>query len=431
MAGLAAISKGLQAPWRYQSLSEVIQHVVVVMMENRSFDHFLGWLPGADGWQDTVTARFPDQAGTLQACYHLSEPMGCAYRDPDHSYVGGRFQWHGGAMDNFARGRNDRYAIGFYTDADRPFMSALARRYTTCDRYFCSILGPTFPNRIFLHTGQTDRLDNRAQVCDLATIWDQLNQPDGPTGRYYFTDLPFLALWGGRYRSIAASYEQFLVDARAGALPNVAYLDPRFTGARYGTSGDDHPHAHIGAGDAFLADVFHALSSSPAWARTVLVVTYDEWGGFYDHVAPSRVTPGIAPGVDPEGGVDRDLVDGRVLLGFRVPCIVASPFTKGTDPGVARIAHGLYDHTSVLRLIEWRFGLRPLSQRDGSALETDPGNLADVLHLLPDVSVPADIPHPASPAVVPCPATQEDDTWAGLRTSGLLDGWDVRLTGGP
>src|SRR5207237_527219 len=110
-----------------------IEHVVVVMMENRSFDHFLGWLPGANGAQDTTTPRYPDAGGTRQPNHHLTDPRGCGQRDPDHSYPGGRFQLHRGAMDNFARGHNDTHAIGFYREADRPFMSALARHYTTCD----------------------------------------------------------------------------------------------------------------------------------------------------------------------------------------------------------------------------------------------------------------------------------------------------------
>jgi phospholipase C len=134
LAGAGAGAVGLLAggamsrlPWPAASASALgdgpgpagdgraIEHIVVVMMENRSFDHFLGWLPGADGVQDTVVPRFPDQAGVLRANHHLTEPMGCGHPDPDHSYTGGRFQRNGGAMDNFARGHNDDYAIGFYT----------------------------------------------------------------------------------------------------------------------------------------------------------------------------------------------------------------------------------------------------------------------------------------------------------------------------
>ena len=406
-----------------------IDHIVVVMMENRSFDHFLGWLPGANGAQDTTTPRYPDADGKLHPNHHLTDPRGCGQGDPDHSYAGGRFQLHAGAMDNFARGHNDTHAIGFYAEADRPFMSALARHYTTCDGYFCSFLGPTWPNRFFLHAAQTQELANRRSTATLPTIWDRLNEPGGPTGRYYFSDVPFLGLWGPKYRSISAPYRQFLAAARTGTLPNVAFVDPSFVGSGAGRGNDDHPRAHIGAGDAFLSEVFHTLSSGPGWERTVLLVTYDEWGGFYDHVVPPRVTPGIPIGTAPASGPDRDVVDGRVLLGFRVPCVVASPFTRGSDPTRPRIDHRLYDHTSILKLIEWRFGLRPLSQRDASTRRTDPANLAAALHLGgADPSVPAAIPNPKPPPPGACnssAAVDTDDTWTPILEAAARAGWDL------
>src|SRR5438093_2596439 len=105
----AALAERIGAAARPNPARSGIDHIVVVMMENRSFDHLLGWLPGADGTQDTVTPRFPDQQGLLRANHHLTDPMGCGHPDPDHSYDGGRFQRHDGAMDNFCRGRYDEY----------------------------------------------------------------------------------------------------------------------------------------------------------------------------------------------------------------------------------------------------------------------------------------------------------------------------------
>src|SRR5207248_360597 len=160
-------------------------------------------------------------------------------------------------------------------------------------RYFCSILGPTYPNRLFLHSAQTDRLRNGPEPATVPTIWDQLNTPGGPTGRYYYTDVPFVALWGTRYQSISAPLEQFRADAAAG----------------------------------------------------------------------------------------QDLVDGRTLLGFRVPCIVASPFSRGPDPGQPTIDRFLHDHTSILQLIEWRFDLHPLTARDASTRPDDPQSLLSTLRL--------------------------------------------------
>jgi phospholipase C len=393
------------------------------MMENRSFDHFMGWLPNADGRRDP-RPRFRDNSGKLVGNYHLTERLGCAHPDPDHSYEGGRHQWNNGKMDGFASGNNDKFAVGYYNAADRPFMSQLALNYTTCDRYFCGVLAETYPNRFFMHAGQTDRLHNSTTTSTLPTIWDQLNQ-GGPTGKYYFSDVPFLALWGAKYLPIAAPYEQFLADAAAGTLPNVAYVDPRFLDEGSGTSGDDHPHADIRAGDAFLAEIFFAVANGAGWDRTLLVINYDEWGGFYDHVPPPRVT--AANHI--ERGHPAGEIDNTVMLGFRVPCIVASPFTKG-DPNNPRVAHGRFDHTSVLRMIESNFKLRPMTPRERSTNPRDPGNLDTVIGSHADAAVPASIPLVTPPPIsIPCNiggsaiAEGERETWAGLVASPLMRGW--------
>src|SRR5207253_2414356 len=140
--------------------SSGIEHIVVVTMENRSFDHFLGWLPNADGKQAGLS--FVDNNGVAQPTQPLSgDNTGCPHPSPDHSYNGGRVEYHNGQMDGFLHaGNNDLYSIGYYGEADIPFYASLAQNYTTCDRYFASILGPTFPNRLFLHAAQTDRLDD-------------------------------------------------------------------------------------------------------------------------------------------------------------------------------------------------------------------------------------------------------------------------------
>ncbi len=330
-----------------------LDHVVVVTMENRSFDHLLGWLPGANGRQAGLTFR--DRAGVAHATYPLAPDFtGCGHPDPDHSYAGGRVAYNGGRCDGFLRaGGNDTYAIGYYTQPDLPFLGQAAPAWTVCDDYFSALMGPTFPNRLYLHAARSDRTTNFPVPTGLPTIWDRL-AAKGVRGRYYRRNFSVLALWGTRYARITRSYGEFLRDCRRGSLPSVAYLDPAFTLPVLGVGSDDHPPADIRAGETFLDDVYRAVTTSPAWPRTLLVVVFDEWGGFFDHVPPAR-----APDVD----------RAHALRGFRVPCLLVSPFARR-----GHVAHGLYDHASVLKLIEWRFGLAPLTVRDAKA-----NNLATAL----------------------------------------------------
>jgi phospholipase C len=366
-----------------------VDHIVVVMMENRSFDHLLGWLPGGNGTQAGLA--YLDKKGEAHATYRLPTFVGCSHPDPDHSYAGGRSEYNNGAMDGWLRTTtNDVFSIGYYAETDLPFFSALARNFTTLDNYFASILSSTFPNRVFQHAAQTDRLSNTLDLSTLPTIWDTLAAA-GVSHKYYYSNVPFLALWGVKYLGISALFANFLADAASGNLPAVSFLDPRFTILDDGLGNDDHPHADLRAGEAFLGQVYRALSSGPAWQNTVLVVNRDEWGGFYDTVAPPRV---VAP-----NDVDTDMVGGQVLLGCRVPVVVVSPFTQG-NPATPRINSLLYDHTSVLKMIEWRFGLPALTSRDGSE---ELANLALALNFAaPPSLTPPVLPVVSTPLPTPC-----------------------------
>jgi len=367
-----------------------IEHIVVLTMENRSFDHFLGWLPNADGQQAGL--HYVDNAGLSHSTYSLSgDNTGCPHPDPDHSYDGARVEYDQGKMDGFLRAStNDVYCVGYYGEQDIPFYAALARNYTTCDRYFASILGPTFPNRLFLHAAQTDRLSNTTTISSLPTIWDRLAAA-GVRANYFYSNVPFLALWGTKYLGISLPYAEFLLAAAAGTLPAVSFVDPRYTVLDDGTGNDDHPHADIREGDLFLYQTFEAVAQGPKWANTVFIVNFDEWGGFFEHVPPPRAT---APNL-----VDPDLVNGKALLGCRVPTVVASPFSRG-NPSDSRVSALVFDHTSVLKLIEWRWGLASLTARDASS---DVTNLAYALNFQdPDSAVP-NLPPPEAPLIAaPC-----------------------------
>jgi phospholipase C len=292
-------------------------------------------------------------------------------------------------MDGWLRTTtNDAFCVGYYEEADLPVLSALARNFTTLDNYFSSTMAPTYPNRIFQHAGQTDRLSNTPAIPTLRTIWDSLAEAH-VSHTYYFSNVPFLSLWGEKYTAISKFYSDFLADAASGRLPAVSFLEPAFTLLDDGDGNDDHPHADVRAGDAFLSEVYNAVTHGPGWKNTVLIINRDEWGGFYDTVAPPRV---IAP-----NNVDTDLVNGKALLGHRVPALVVSPFSMG-KPATPRIDSHLYDHTSVLKLIEWRHGLAPLGLRDGS---DDVGNLALALDLTGEFAAPPAIPVVAPPESSP------------------------------
>jgi len=382
--------------------SSGIDHIVVVMMENRSFDHFLGWLPGADGKQAGLT--YVDRYAIPHATFHQTQFASCGFADPDHSYEGGRIELNNGKCDGWLKaGENDSLCISYYQKPDLAFLGPASSSWTVCDRYFAAVMAETYPNRFYQHAAQTDRLHNSTTTSSLPTIWDSLSAA-GVSGKYYFSDVPFTALWGTKYINISRPFAEFLTDAAAGQLPAVSFIDPRFEDENSGTSDDDHPHADIRAGEAFLNQVYTAITTSPNWANTLLVVNFDEWGGFFDHVAPTN-----APDVSPT----------TALRGFRVPALVISPRARR-----GYVDHTVYDHTSVLRAIEWRWGLPALTPRDAAA-----NNIVNALDFstAPRLSAPAfTVPQIV---VAACPgeilSTAEGGEWSDLKEVAITLGWSL------
>jgi phospholipase C len=341
-------------------------------MENRSFDHILGWLPGADGKQAGLS--YEDANGVAHATHALAPDFqGCAFHDPKHDPVSVAKQFNGGKCDGFLRTQavGDTFPIGYYTAPDLPITAALARGHTVCDRYFCSVLGPTGPNRMYAWSATTDYLEfdgilngegKRPSNVQLA-IFDRL-QDANVSGLYYAGKEPHSNSFASKkYDGITKTHDQFFADARAGKLPHVAFLDPDLdsVGEFVGTANDDHPYGDLRTGEAWIARVYNALAQSPQWDRLVFVLNFDEHGGFYDHVVPPRVKD------------DNTLTGGPDFkrLGFRVPCIIGGPFAP------ARVEHGgPFEHCSVLRMIEWRWNLPPMTARDRNAR-----NLAEALTL--------------------------------------------------
>ena len=329
---------------------------VVLMMENRSFDHYLGWLPGADGRQDGLAYTTND--GQTLATHRLAPDFqGCAFNDPDHSWDGGRTQVNGGAMDGFLRsGDNDAFSVGYYAQEDLPFIPAAAQAFTAYDRFFCSLLASTYPNREYMHAAQSygnkdNSLPSGGGFPD-TTIFAAL-AAKGIDARYFYDDLPVSAFWGAPGLGRSGRVQEYYERCAAGTLPALSFVDPSFLNEGGGTSGDEHPHGDVRTGQAYMADVVHAFMESPQWKRGALFIVYDEWGGFFDHVAPPTV-PDIRASNDPAQNYGQ--------LGIRIPAVAVSPYARR-----GFVSHDVFAFESILKLIEYRFGLSPLTRRDAYA----------------------------------------------------------------
>jgi len=360
---------------------------VVLMMENRSFDHYLGWLPGADGRQDGLAYATND--GQTLATHRLAPDFqGCAFNDPDHSWEGGRTQVNGGAMDGFLRsGDNDAFSVGYYAQEDLPFIPAAAQAFTAYDRFFCSLLASTYPNREYMHAAQSygnkdNSLPSGGGFPD-TTIFAAL-AAKGIDARYFYDDLPVAAFWGVPGLARSGRVQEYYERCAAGTLPALSFVDPSFLNEGGGTSGDEHPHGDVRTGQAYMADVVHAFMESPQWKRGALFIVYDEWGGFFDHVRPPRV---------PDERNTRDVANDYGLMGFRIPAIAVSPYVRQ-----GAVEHTIYGFESILKMIEYRFGLAPLTRRDAYAQ-----NIARSFDFAskPRLQVP-ELPDPPTVALAQC-----------------------------
>ena len=361
--------------------------VVVLMMENRSFDHYFGSFPGADGRNRGLS--YPDASGGSHETHYLPPDFqGCGFEDPDHSWDGGRLQYGDGRLDGFYEA-SDTYALGYYRNKDLGFIAPAARKYMTFDRYFSSILASTYPNRHYMISAQSGGQKKNMLVAggnQWETIFDRA-AARGVSAAYYVVDLPVPALYGSRGIGWIRPIEQFYADAAAGKLPQIAYVDPPFLdgGGGDGLSGDEHPHGDIRIGQSYMAEVAHAFMESPQYRRGAMFINYDEWGGFFDHVSPVRV---------PDDRASRDLEEDFGITGFRIPNAVISPFTRRGG-----VSHMTVTHESILKLISYRFGLGHLNTRHRYASQI--GRAFDFEH--PDREVP-DLPPPAPPAALTCTA---------------------------
>ncbi len=332
-----------------------IQHIVVLMMENRSFDHYFGALKLEEGREDvdglTVDMSNPDKDGVEVPVFRLGKHC---QADPPHGWTSSRAQFEEGALKGFVkvheggRGATANEAMGYYNREDVPVYYALADAHAICDRWFASVMGPTWPNRIYAYTGTSNGMQSNDfgfVPFEQPSIFSQLTEA-GVSWKIYYHEAPFAALIttsGGIVSERFTTIEQFFRDLEAGTLPQVVFIEPGYT------LNDDHPPHPVPLGQALVGTVYAALAESDVWEKTLMIVDYDEHGGFFDHVVPPKVADDHA-----DTGFDQ--------LGFRVPGIVAGPWAK---PGAC--VHTQFDHTSVLKTIQERFGLEPLTARNAAA----------------------------------------------------------------
>jgi phospholipase C len=428
-----------------------VEHVIFLMMENRSFDHYYGTYPGVRGFDDHPSGGFGAFAQAYPA-NTASAPVGrllpfhldtvgtdladCTF-DLTHDWGPQHQCWNHGRMDSFVKVHTDpanegpsqgTLTMGYYTRADLPFYYALADAFTLCDGYHCSVLGPTHPNRLMQMSGTIDpagtaggpiiRTEGSSPSVLFSVHWSTMPEVledagvswkcYNPPGYLYsvdamkkigFTSDSVLAFFSQYEDPSTPLYQKaflptfpgdFATDVRNGTLPSVSWM---FTPVGY----DEHPPSPSFLGEWYTDQVLTTLASNPeVWSRTVLFHMYDENDGFFDHVAPPIAPAGTAGeylSVEPLPA-DADGIAGPIGLGFRVPLLVLSPFSRG-----GHVVSETFDHTSQLRFLEERFGVKAphLSAWRRSAV----GDLTSTLHPgQKNTSVPALPPTTNDPATL-------------------------------
>ncbi|MDI5962434.1 phosphocholine-specific phospholipase C [Streptantibioticus silvisoli] len=362
-----SLQQAMAAAPRTGTLDDV-EHVVILMQENRSFDHYFGTLKGVRGYADRSKLRFPSgsdvlhqtssgpSGGNLVLPWHLDTSTTDAQRisDLDHGWSGTHSAWNNGLYNNWVPAKTAT-SMGYYQRSDIPFQYALAEAFTVCDQYFCSVQGPTNPNRLYQWSGMIDPAgtgggpvtDNSEQGYSWTTYAERL-QAAGISWRVYqqqdnYDDNPLA--WFKNFQNAATTSplyvnglqrrgaDAFAADVAAGTLPAVSWVVAP-------TAQSEHPDYPPAYGADFTSTyLLKALAADPAvWAKTVVFLNFDENDGFFDHVAPP---------VAPAGTADEFIGGAPIGLGPRVPMIVISPWSRG-----GYVNSQVADHTSPLRFLE-------------------------------------------------------------------------------
>lgn len=344
--------------------------VVVVMLENRSFDHYLSGVPGTHYATDRTNPNPLDPRGSS----HQDLATSFCLKTPPHEWGAAHLEYDNGLMDDFVGVGNPggERALSYYTKQDLPLSHFLAEHFAVGDFYFSSLLGPTWPNRLFLFKATScgytlGALDGNAGITtDCSAKGPNLLKKLDDAGYHHklYDEAGPASITLGFGLDVPETIDQFVEDARADQLPEFSMV-----GASNGTiydethgllgakEDDDHPAADVRLGEGFLYRVLTALMDNPVtFSKTVLFITFDENGGFYDHIPPPPAcTPEKPSGVRYDYSFDR--------YGFRVPLIVVSPFVR--KPGY--VSPHVTDHASILRFVEHTFDLQAMTRRDANA----------------------------------------------------------------
>lgn len=389
ISGLAGAAALPYVEWVRPALAQAapaklsdIEHFVILMQENRSFDHYFGTLSGVRGYSDPhagillngkTVFHQPDGESHdgFVLPFHLDTKTTDAQRlhDLSHSWNALHASWNRGQLDGFVsahRATDDGsgpLTMGYYTRDDLPFYYALADGFTILDGYYCSVMGPTYPNRYFWMTASNDPngLHGGPAIKNLKTryswetyperlqragvswrIYHEEPEPGEPVGLNVILNFapfqdatPTAPLY--EYAVKSRAVDAMLDDMRTGNLPQVSWIIPPYVAC-------EHPDMLPAAGENYVRQIVEALTSNPTtWAKTAFIIVYDENDGLFDHVLPP--TPPL--------GTPDEYINGQPTgLGFRVPGLIVSPFTRGSY-----VCGDTFDHTSTLRLLETRFGV--------------------------------------------------------------------------
>jgi phospholipase C len=323
-----------------------IEHIVVLYEENRAFDHYFGAYPGANGLSGNETLPIAPGSTVTVRPFHLNST---ATLDGSNSASTARKAFNGGKMDGFVYAEKTLMTMGHYGYSDIPNYWNYASKFVLMDNFFSSEMGPSLPNHLYLIAGQSGNLTENARNVsfDFPTIMDELDA-HGVSWRYYYngengyktpgmwSPLPAFKSFKdnpSRLNNLAPN-DEFVADVANGTLANVTWIMPR-------EFESEHPPADIRVGEHYVTSTINAIMQSKYWNSTAIFLTWDDYGGWYDHVPP--------PQIDSFG------------LGFRVPCLVISPYAKE-----GFIDHTQADFTSILKFIETAYSLSPLTKRDAA-----------------------------------------------------------------